>query len=103
MTSPCGIRGAGSENRFNKGIFRGGEVCVISDLAILRSDPETGILYLSETFPGVTAEQVKENTGWDLDISRAKPFTPPTAKELEILRMKVDPSRMYLGRKSKRK
>lgn len=103
LTSPCGIRGAGSENRFNKGIFRGGEVCVISDLAILRSDPETGILYLSETFPGVTAEQVKENTGWDLDISRAKPFTPPTAKELEILRMKVDPSRMYLGRKSKRK
>ena len=103
LTSPCGIRGIGSESRFNKGIFRGGEVCVISDLALLRSDPETGILYLSETFPGVTAEQVKENTGWDLDISRAKPFTPPTVKELEILRMKVDPSRMYLGRKSKRK
>lgn len=102
LSSPCGRRGPGEEGRFENGIFRGGEVCVISDLAILRSDPDTGILYLSETFPGVTAEEVKENTGWDLDISKAKPFVPPTPEELKILRTKVDPSRMYLGRKSKR-
>ena len=102
LTSPCGRRGPKEQSRENYGIFRGGDVCVISDIAILRNDPETGILYLSETFPGVSPEMVKENTGWDLDISRAKPFSPPTYEELKKLRLEVDPSRMYLGRKSKR-
>lgn len=103
MTSVCGRRGPAGQSRGEYGIFRGGDVCVISDLAILRNDPETGILYLSELFPGVTVDMIKENTGWDIDVSRAKPFKTPTEEELRILRMDVDPSRMYLGRKSKRK
>lgn len=103
MTSICGRRGPKGQSRGEYGIFRGGDVCVISDLAILRNDPDTGILYLSELFPGVTTDMIKNNTGWDIDVSRAKPFVPPTPQELKILRMEVDPARMYLGRKSKRK
>lgn len=103
ITSVCGRRGPKGKSRGEFGIFRGGEVCVISDLAILRNDPNTGILYLSELFPGVTVDMIKENTGWDIDISRAKPFLSPTEEELRILRTEVDPARMYLGRKSKRK
>lgn len=102
LTSPCGRRGSGRESRESFGLFRGGEVCVISDIAILRNDPDTGILYLSETFPGIDPEMVKEHTGWDLDIQRAKPFVPPTYDELRVLRMEVDPGRLYLGRASKR-
>lgn len=102
LTSCCGRRGEAEESRENAGIFRGGEVCVISDMGILRNDPETGILYLSNTFPGLSPEDVKNNTGWDLDISRAKPFAEPTYEELMILRLKVDPARLFLGRKNKR-
>jgi len=102
LTSPCGCRGPKDKERQDYGIFRGGEVCVISDLGILRNDPDTGILYLSETFPGVAPETIKENTGWDIDISRSKPFPAPTPMELEKLRMEIDPSRLYLGRTSKR-
>jgi glutaconate CoA-transferase, subunit B len=71
-------------------------------MAILRSDPDSGILYVSEIFPGVTPEMVKENTGWDIDITRAKPLQAPTYEELKKLRMEIDPTRLYLGRKSKR-
>lgn len=102
LTSVCGRRGPGPEGREKYGIFRGGDVCVISDIAVLRPDPETGVLYLSEVFPGADPGVVKQNTGWELDISRARPFPPPTYEELKVLRMLVDPGRLYLGRKSKR-
>lgn len=102
MTSCCGKRGEGLESRESQGVFRGGEVCVISDMGIMRSDPKSGVLYLSETFPGVSAETVKQNTGWDLDISKAKPFQEPNYEELMTLRLKVDPTRLFLGRKNKR-
>ena len=103
LTSACGWRGPNGQGRGERGIFRGGEVCVISDIAILRNNPATGILYLSETFPGVTPQMVKENTGWDIDVSKSKAFIPPTYDELKKLRMDVDPARLYLSRKSKRK
>lgn len=103
LTSCCGRRGDGLESRGSLGIFRGGDVCVISDMGIMRNDPETGVLYLSETFPGASPETIKQNTGWDLDISRAKPFQEPSYDELMTLRLKVDPARLFLGRKSKRR
>jgi glutaconate CoA-transferase subunit B len=102
MTSCCGRRGEGMESRDNAGFFRGGEVCVISDMGILRNDPDTGILFLSNTFPGVSPEEVKNNTGWDLDVSRTQSFEEPTFEELMTLRLKVDPARLFLGRKNKR-
>ena len=101
LTTPAGMRGGPGETRFDYGLFRGGNVVVISDLCKMRPDPESGILYLAEMFPGVTAQRVKEATGWDIDVSRAGMAEEPTPGELEILRMKVDPSRLYLGRKKK--
>lgn len=101
LTTPAGKRGGPGETRFDYGLFRGGEVVVISDLCKMRSDPESGILYVSEIFPGVSPEKIREATGWDIDVSRAAFAKEPTPEELEILRMKVDPSRIYLGRKKK--
>lgn len=47
--------------------------------------------------PGCDAEQVKEETGFDLDISRAEETEPPAAEEIKILRGKVDPERVFWG------
>lgn len=101
LTTPAGRRGPEGETRYDYGLFRGGEVVVISDLCIMRPDPETGILYADELFPGVTPQQVQEATGWDIDISRAKLGGSVGAEELETLRLYVDPERLYLGRQKK--
>ncbi len=75
---------------------------MISDICIMRNNPETGLLELDTVFPGISVEDVVNNTGWALDTSKAKELRPPTEEELKALRMLVDPSRIYLGRKSKR-
>lgn len=75
---------------------------MISDLCIMRSNPETGVLELDVVYPGISVDDVVNNTGWSLDTSKAKELQPPTEEELKALRMLVDPSRIYLGRKSKR-
>ena len=75
---------------------------MISDLCIMRNNPETGVLQLDTVFPGISVDDVVDNTGWPLDTSNAKELPPPTEAELRALRMLVDPSRIYLGRKTKR-
>ncbi len=104
VTSVAGWRGAREkrESRWDYGLGRGGELVMISDLCIMRSNPQTGLLELDTVFPGISVEDVVNNTGWSLDTSKAEELPPPTEDELKALRMLVDPSRIYLGRKSKR-
>jgi glutaconate CoA-transferase, subunit B len=104
ITSVAGWRGPHEkkESRWDYGLGRGGELVMISDICIMRSDPETGILALDMVFPGISVDDVVSNTGWSLDTSKARQMDPPTEDELKALRMLVDPSRIYLGRKSKR-
>lgn len=102
LTSPAGARGPKGEGRFDYGIFRGGEMVVISDLGILRPNPESGILELEQYYPGVDPKFVLENTGWPLVITNAREMPSPTIREINILRTLVDPGGLYLGRKSKR-
>jgi glutaconate CoA-transferase subunit B len=104
LTSVAGHRGPHEkkETRWDYGLGRGGELVMISDLCIMRNNPETGLLELDTVFPGISIEDVINNTGWSLDISKAKELEPPTEDELKALRMLVDPSRIYLGRKNKR-
>jgi glutaconate CoA-transferase, subunit B len=104
ITSVAGQRGPREkgESRWDYGLGRGGELVVITDLCIMRSNPETGLLALDTVFPGISIDDVVTNTGWSLDTSKARQMDPPTEDELRALRMLVDPSRIYLGRKSKR-
>jgi glutaconate CoA-transferase subunit B len=101
LTTPAGMRGVQGETRFDYGLLRGGDVVVISDLCKMRPDPQTGILYVTEIFPKITPKSIQEATGWEIDVSQATCAKEPTPEELEILRMKVDPSRQYLGREKK--
>ncbi|TDD83343.1 3-oxoadipate--succinyl-CoA transferase subunit B [Saccharopolyspora karakumensis] len=75
-----------------KGVTR-----VITDLGILARDGAGEELRLVATHPGVTAEQVREATGWDLQVADdLSTITPPTEAELHALRHEVDPDRVYL-------
>lgn len=59
----------GGDAREKAGITGGGPTAVITDLGILTPDPVSRELTLTSIHPGVTVEQVKAATGWDLKIS----------------------------------
>ncbi|MHA1471568.1 MAG: CoA-transferase subunit beta [Promethearchaeota archaeon] len=64
-----------------------GPESIITPLCIMRFDPETKEAYLDALHPGVTIEQVKEETGWDLKVAKElKEVEPPTLQEIEICR-----------------
>jgi glutaconate CoA-transferase, subunit B len=60
---------------------------VITDLGVLRPDRATRELNLAELHPGVTVEQAREATGWELAVDdELRTTEPPTAGELTKLR-----------------
>lgn len=79
--------GAGPGDRARLGLRGGGPSRVITDLALLAPDPATCELVLTHVHPGVTVEQVRTATGWDLRLAEGLETTPPpTAEELEAVR-----------------
>lgn len=70
---------------------------VITELGILTRSGVHDELKLSAVHQGVSIDQVRENTGWDLNIADDLVITPqPTAEELRLLRNEIDPRRVYL-------
>lgn len=99
LTSPGYLDGTPNA-RAEAGLMPGGPERVITDLAIMGFDGETHRMRLDSLHPGVTVEQVQENTGFELLIPDTLAETPaPTEEELSILREKVDPSGFYLKRR----
>lgn len=79
--------GSGGDSRRELGYMGAGPTVVITDLGVLRPDQETKELTLVALHPGVTVEQAREATGWDLKVADEPETTdPPTGKELEVLR-----------------
>ncbi|NIJ13214.1 glutaconate CoA-transferase subunit B [Saccharomonospora amisosensis] len=79
--------GRGKGDRERLGLRGAGPTLVITDLGVLRPDPETSELVLSQLHPGVEVEQVREATGWELKVSPELSNTEaPTAEELANLR-----------------
>jgi glutaconate CoA-transferase subunit B len=69
---------------------------VISELGVLtRSEPHEQ-LRLTALHPGVSVDQVRHATGWELEVApTVHTLPPPTEDELERLRL-LDPARHYL-------
>ncbi|WP_191248526.1 CoA-transferase subunit beta [Amycolatopsis deserti] len=79
--------GRGKGEREKLGLPGAGPTLVITDLGVMRPDPETAELVLTQVHEGVTVEQVKEATGWDLKVAPELETTPPpTEAELKALR-----------------
>jgi len=65
-----------------------GPEAIITPLCILKFDPVSKEAYLDALHPGVTIDQVKELTDWDLKIpEEVKQNEPPTMREIEICRI----------------
>ncbi len=64
-----------------------GPTVVITDLGVLRPDPESRELTLTQTHPGVSVDQAREQTEWPLRVSETVEETePPSDEELRELR-----------------
>lgn len=95
LTSPGWLSGA--DQRSDEGLPGGGPEVVITNMAVMGFDAESREMYLKSYFPGIKPEAVLDNMGFQVDISRAREFSPPTARELAILREQCDPQRLILG------
>jgi glutaconate CoA-transferase, subunit B len=95
ITSPGWLRGGDSRRR--SGLLFGGVTRVVTTLGILGFDPASRRMRLEAVHPGVTVEQVRASTPFDLPVADHVDTTaPPTDQELAILR-ELDPDRRFIG------
>lgn len=79
------LEGPGGRERC--GLSGGGPSLVVTDLGLLRPNPESLELELTQLHPGVTVEQARAATGWELRVPPSFEVTPPpTEEELTVLR-----------------
>jgi glutaconate CoA-transferase, subunit B len=87
--------GDGGEWRKRKGIPGGGPSRVITSMGVFSFDPRDHEMILSSYHPGVSIEEIKNETGWPLrispDVSETK---PPSEAELAAVR-KYDPKKVW--------
>jgi glutaconate CoA-transferase subunit B len=78
------------------GVRGKGPQAVVTDMAVMKPD-ENGELQITALHPDVDLKNVKENTGWDIKVSRElKDTIPPSENELKILYEELDPTGIYL-------
>ena len=76
---------------------KGPKYC-ITPLCVFDFSPGNMRLRLHSLHPGVTVDQVVENTGFQFEIpDRVRETQPPTDLELDVLRNRVDPEGMLRG------
>lgn len=79
--------GAGGTDRSDRGLTTAGPTLLVTDLCSMRPDPRTREFTVAAIHPGVTADTIRERTGWAVRFAEDVAETPPpTVRELEVLR-----------------
>jgi glutaconate CoA-transferase subunit B len=83
--------GPTGRERQTLGLATQGPTLIVTDLCTMRPDPDTNEFKVMTLHPGVTADTVRTNTGWDLQFHDQVMETPaPSSSELGALRDLVD-------------
>jgi len=98
ITSPGYLSGGNSRNE--AGLPEGsGPYKIVTNLAIMGFDNPERRMEIESLSPGVTIDEVEENTGFELLVKPdVKKTPPPDGKMLKILREEVDPHGYIIGR-----
>lgn len=98
LTTPGYLEGGNS--REEAGLPKDtGPYRVITDIGVYGYHPETKAMMLISLHPGKTLEDVKVNSSFEILIPEKYAMTAePTDEELRILREKVDPQKVIIGR-----
>lgn len=95
ITSPGYIDGP--ETREKYGLPGGGPAAIITNKCIFRFDPVTGEAYLDSVKEGVTADEVRAEVSWDLNVAtELKVIEPPTVEQVRLIRL-LDANKIYTG------
>lgn len=95
ITSPGWL--TGGDSRRASGLLFGGVSRVVTTLGLFDFEPESRRMRLEALHPGVSVDDVKANTGFEVLVSdRLTTTKPPTDEELGILRM-LDPARQFIA------
>ncbi|HUG38622.1 MAG TPA: CoA-transferase [Candidatus Limnocylindrales bacterium] len=95
ITSPGYLSGGDARRR--SGLLFGKVSRVVTTLGVFGFDPASGRMRLDAVHPGVTIDDVKANTGFDLVFADNVTTTElPTSEELSALRA-LDPTRQFTG------
>jgi glutaconate CoA-transferase subunit B len=79
--------GEGGDHRARLGLKTKGPTKLVTDLCIFEPDPQSREMTVTSIHPGVTRDQINDNTGWPVRYAASVAETkPPTAEELSILR-----------------
>ena len=98
LTTPGYLTGPGARERAGlpaeTGPYR-----VITQLGVMGFHEESKEMMLLNVHPGVTVDDVVENTSFKLIIPEKVSITaPPTGRELQLLREEIDPSGIVIGK-----
>jgi len=95
ITSPGHLKGGNS--RLKAGLLGEGPKYIITDLCIFDFHPKSKRARVKSIHPGVTRKDISHHTSWKPIMPWKIPTTKrPSNLELEVLRKKVDPKRIYL-------
>ena len=87
--------GDGGNWRQKQGLSGGGPSRVITSMGIFSFDPVSREMTLTSNHPGVTVDEIKNETGWPLQVSTNVDETPaPSQDELAAVR-KYDPKGVW--------
>ena len=79
--------GEGGNAREKLGVKTKGPTKLVTDLCIFEPDAESREMTVVSMHPGVTREQIQENTGWTVRFAaKVAETAPPTKSELDTLR-----------------
>jgi len=92
--------GPTGQERRQLGILTAGPVLLVTDLCMMQPEPDTNEFIVTSLHPGVSREQVCQNTGWAVRFADAVRETePPSEQELEALRdLNASTERAHAGR-----
>lgn len=87
----------GPEGRKSAGLPGGGPTRVITNLAIMGFEPASKRMQIESLHPGVSLDEVQENTGFELLVSETLTETQvPSEEQLHLLRNVIDPEGVYI-------
>lgn len=95
VTSPGWIDGPGGREK--KGLpGNRGPVMVVTDRGVMKFDEETKRMYLAGYYPTSSPEDIIENTGFDIDVSKAILLEAPEPEVIRMIREEIDPGQAFI-------
>lgn len=95
VTSPGWMDGPGARERAGLPGNRG-PLKVVTDRGVMEFDKETKRMYLAGYYETSSIEEIVENTGFEIDVSKAVKIEPPTPEIIRMIREEIDPGQAFI-------